>query len=40
MSALEQLGSAGVIPVVVVNDADDAAPLGAALAGGGCRRSR
>jgi 2-dehydro-3-deoxyphosphogluconate aldolase/(4S)-4-hydroxy-2-oxoglutarate aldolase len=35
MSALEQLGSAGVIPVVVVNDADDAAPLGAALAGGG-----
>jgi 2-dehydro-3-deoxyphosphogluconate aldolase / (4S)-4-hydroxy-2-oxoglutarate aldolase len=35
MSALERLGSAGVIPVVVVNDADDAAPLGAALARGG-----
>ena len=35
MSALEQLGSAGVIPVVVVNDADDAASLGAALARGG-----
>ena len=35
MSALEQLGSAGVIPVVVVKDADDAAPLGSALARGG-----
>jgi 2-dehydro-3-deoxyphosphogluconate aldolase/(4S)-4-hydroxy-2-oxoglutarate aldolase len=35
MSALEQLGSAGVIPVVVVTDADDAAALGAALARGG-----
>src|SRR4029450_4666872 len=36
MSAREQLGGGGVvIPVVVVNAADDAAPLGAALARGG-----
>jgi 2-dehydro-3-deoxyphosphogluconate aldolase/(4S)-4-hydroxy-2-oxoglutarate aldolase len=35
MSALEQLRSAGVVPVVVIDDADDAAPLGSALARGG-----
>jgi 2-dehydro-3-deoxyphosphogluconate aldolase / (4S)-4-hydroxy-2-oxoglutarate aldolase len=37
MSVLERLGAAGVIPVVVLPRADDAPPLGAALARGGLR---
>jgi 2-dehydro-3-deoxyphosphogluconate aldolase/(4S)-4-hydroxy-2-oxoglutarate aldolase len=35
MTVLERLGAAGVVPVVVLERADDAAPLGAALARGG-----
>jgi 2-dehydro-3-deoxyphosphogluconate aldolase/(4S)-4-hydroxy-2-oxoglutarate aldolase len=35
MTVLERLGAAGVVPVVVLERADDAAPLGAALASGG-----
>jgi 2-dehydro-3-deoxyphosphogluconate aldolase / (4S)-4-hydroxy-2-oxoglutarate aldolase len=35
MSVLERLGGAGVVPVVVLPRAEDAAPLGAALARGG-----
>jgi 2-dehydro-3-deoxyphosphogluconate aldolase/(4S)-4-hydroxy-2-oxoglutarate aldolase len=35
MTVLERLGAAGVVPVVVLEHADDAAALGAALARGG-----
>ena len=35
MSVLERLGAAGVVPVVVIDRAEDAAPLGAALGSGG-----
>jgi 2-dehydro-3-deoxyphosphogluconate aldolase/(4S)-4-hydroxy-2-oxoglutarate aldolase len=35
MTVLERLGAAGVVPVVVLEHADDAAALGAALASGG-----
>ncbi|HEX5617655.1 MAG TPA: bifunctional 4-hydroxy-2-oxoglutarate aldolase/2-dehydro-3-deoxy-phosphogluconate aldolase [Solirubrobacteraceae bacterium] len=35
MTVLERLGAAGVVPVVVLPRADEAAPLGAALARGG-----
>src|SRR4051794_41955671 len=35
MTVLERLGAAGVVPVVVLERADDAAALGSALAGGG-----
>lgn len=35
MTVLERMGAAGVVPVVVLDDADDAAALGAALAAGG-----
>jgi 2-dehydro-3-deoxyphosphogluconate aldolase/(4S)-4-hydroxy-2-oxoglutarate aldolase len=37
MSVLDRIGDAGVVPVVVIDRADDAEPLGAALAGGGLR---
>lgn len=38
--AVSVLDLAPVLPVVVVDDADDAVPLARALVAGGCRRSR
>lgn len=35
MNALERIGAAGLVPVVVINDAEDAAPAAAALLAGG-----
>ena len=36
MEFLEKLSLAGLVPVIAVNDADDAVPLCKALSDGGC----